>query len=246
MSGSLPADLPDPVSEWLLRATRQLIEGFAEDLEAVVLFGSAADGRMRASSDVNLLVVLRRVNPQAFDAISELIQGAAAAIQLHPMFVLSSELPLAIDAFAVKFEDIARRRVVLYGEDPFKTLVIPRAQLVSRIQQTLLNLTVRLRATYVINRQREDVLAMAIADAAAPLRRSAHAIMELRGVANSSPKESLQSLAAELGGGWTEDLRNLSRARDELQLPSGTAALLVLRLARLSEAMQQPTAQLQR
>jgi predicted nucleotidyltransferase len=246
MRGSLPADLPEPVSEWLSRVMTQLIEGFAEDLHAVILFGSAADGRMRASSDVNLLVVLRRVNPQAFDAISELVQSAAAAIQLHPMFVLTSELPLAINAFAVKFEDIARRRVVLYGEDPFKALVIPREQLVSRIQQTLLNLTVRLRATYVINRQREDVLAVAIADAAAPLRRSAHAIMELRGVPSSSPKESLQSLAAELGASWTEDLLNLSRARGELHLPSGTAGPLVLRLADLSEAMQRPTAQLQR
>ena len=35
---------------------------------------------------------------------------------------------------------------------------------------------------------RDEVLAMAIADAAAPLRRSAHAIMELRGAPSRSPK----------------------------------------------------------
>jgi hypothetical protein len=50
-------------------------------------------------------------------------------------------------------------------------------------------------------------------------------------------------LAAELGS-WSEDLQSLTRARQELQLPAGTAGALLLRLAALAAAMQGPAAAL--
>jgi predicted nucleotidyltransferase len=239
----LPANLPADVSEWLSRTSAALIQSFADDLRSLILFGSAAEGRMRASSDVNLLVVLERLDVDRLNGVAELIQMAAAAVELHPMFMLFSELPLAAEAFAVKFDDIAHRHALLYGVDPFGDLVIPRAILIGRIQQVLLNLTLRARTSYAVNRNREEALAVAVADAAAPLRRSAHAILELRGRQSASPKESLEVLAAELGS-WSEDLQNLTRARRELQLPAGTAGALLLRLAALAEAMQGPAAAL--
>jgi len=72
---------------------------------------------MRASSDVNLLIVLRRFDPERIDrAASAVLQDAAAAVELHPMFLLESELPLAAESFSVKFDDIAHRHVGLYGK----------------------------------------------------------------------------------------------------------------------------------
>jgi hypothetical protein len=233
----LPENLPADVREWLSRTSAALVQSFAEDLRSLILFGSAAEGRMRASSDVNLLVVLDRLDVERFNGVAELIQMATAAVELHPMFMLFSELPLAAEAFAVKFDDIAHRHALLYGLDPFSDLVIPRGVLIGRIQQVLLNLTLRARTSYVANRNREQALAVAVADAAAPLRRSAHAILELRGTPSASPKESLEVLAAELGS-WSEDLQNLTRARQDLQLPAGMAGALLLRLAALAEAMQ--------
>jgi predicted nucleotidyltransferase len=235
----LPGNLPADVREWLSRTSAALVRSFADDLRSLILFGSAAEGRMRASSDVNLLILLDRLDVDRLNGVADLIQLASAAVELHPMFMLFSELPLAAEAFAVKFDDIAHRHVLLYGEDPFGDLVIPRTLLIGRIQQVLLNLTVRARTSYAVNRHRDEVLAVAAADAAAPLRRSAHAILELRGRQSASPKESLEVLAAELGS-WSEDLQNLTRARQELQLPAGTAGPLLLRLAALAEAMQGP------
>jgi len=37
-------------------------QSFGQDLLSVVLYGSAAEGRMRAASDVNLMLVLRQFN----------------------------------------------------------------------------------------------------------------------------------------------------------------------------------------
>jgi len=242
---NLPDNLPADVREWLSRIASTLILSFGDELRAVILFGSAAEGRMRASSDVNLLIVLKRLDVDRLAGLAELLQAGAAAIELHPMFMLSSELPLAAEAFAVKFDDISHRHVLLYGVDPFADLVIPRALLVGHIQQVLLNLTLRARTLYAVNHGRDEVLAVAVADAAAPLRRSAHAILELRGMQSASPKESLEVLARELGTA-PEDLQSLTRARQELQLPAGTAGPLLLRLAALAEMMQGPAANLRR
>jgi predicted nucleotidyltransferase len=244
IDNKIPESLPVSVRAWLSQSSQSLIDCLSEDLEALVLFGSAAEGLMRASSDVNLLVVLRKFDPKRIDRASGILQDAAAAVELHPMFLLGSELILAAESFSVKFEDIAHRHVVLYGKDPFEVLTIPRALIVKRLQQVLFNLTLRLRTLYALGRAREESLAAIIADMAAPLRRSAYAILELRGKRPSSPKAALESVAAELGGDWTTDLQTLSKAREDLQLEPGAAAKLIVRLAELSELLRQQAASL--
>ena len=42
-------------------------EAFGADLIAVVLFGSAAEGRLRKTSDVNVIAVTRRFDPAEFE-----------------------------------------------------------------------------------------------------------------------------------------------------------------------------------
>src|ERR1700677_4247992 len=148
IDNKIPQGLPSEVRAWLSQASQTLIESLGEELEALVLFGSAAEGLMRASSDVNLLVVLNRFDPEQIDRASAILQDAAAAVELHPMFLLASELPLAGESFSVKFDDIAHRHIVLYGKDPFEGLTIPRGLIVKRLQQVLFNLTLRLRTVY--------------------------------------------------------------------------------------------------
>jgi hypothetical protein len=240
----IPEALPAAVRAWLSQASQTLIDCLGEELEALILFGSAAEGLMRASSDVNLLVVVRRFDPERIGKASEVLQEGAAAVELHPMFLLASEVALATESFSVKFDDIAHRHVVLYGKDPFEALTIPRALIVRRLQQVLFNLTLRLRTLYANGRSREESLAAVLADMAAPLRRSAYAILELRGDRPTSPKAALESLAAEFGADWGHDLQSLSRAREDLRLEPGTAARLILRLAELSELLRQRAASL--
>jgi predicted nucleotidyltransferase len=71
----------------------------AEDLRSVVLFGSAAEGRLRATSDVNVVLVLRHVDPKKLEAIGEAYRFAHAAIRLSAMFILETEISVAKDAF---------------------------------------------------------------------------------------------------------------------------------------------------
>ena len=143
---------------------------FGDDLQSIVLFGSAVEARLRPTSDVNLLLVLRRFERAQAEQLQRPLRVAQAAVRLSPMFLLESELPAAAQAFAVKFDDILHRRALLFGSDPFAQLQIPRAARIARLRQVLLNLKLRLREQFVLRGLREEQLVLAIADATAPLR----------------------------------------------------------------------------
>src|SRR5262245_47883839 len=83
-------------------------EALGDTLDSIVLYGSAAEGRLRPTSDVNVIVVLNRFDPARHDAFSDAVRLARAAIRLAPMFLLRDEIPHASAAFAVKFADIVR------------------------------------------------------------------------------------------------------------------------------------------
>lgn len=195
---------------------------------------------MRATSDVNVLVVLDQFDRKLADPIREDARLARATVRLQPMFLLANEVTLAADAFSVKFEDILSRRFVLAGVDPFAGLTIPRDRIIHRLQQVLLNTIIRLRATYVLTSLREEQLAREIAEASAPLRSSALSIRVLEGHPASSPKAALEAIAPELPGGpWSDVLTGFSDAREDGMLPPGAAPDLLMRIIALASALRE-------
>jgi predicted nucleotidyltransferase len=212
---------------------------FGDSLRSVVLYGSGAEGRLRATSDVNLLFVLTRFDTSA-DAFREPYRFAHAAANVAAMFMLESELDVAGEAFAQKFADIGRRHVVLHGEDVVSRIQIPRAALVRRLRQVLLNLTLRLREAYVEHSLREEQCAITVAETAGPLRTSAVSILELEGRQSLPPKEALEMLVSELGQPELVDLLpHLSEAREQRVLPAGRAAAILLDTMELARALHE-------
>jgi predicted nucleotidyltransferase len=243
-TGDVFRDLPAPVVRVLSDLVARAPEALGDTLRAIVLFGSAAEGRLRSTSDVNIAVVLDRFEPARIDPIRELIAAGSAAVRLNVMWLLEREITDAADAFAVKFADISRRRRVLHGTDPFASLSIPREAAIRRLRQVLLNLILRLRSRYAIDSLREERLALLIADAAAPLRASAGELIELEGgPPAASPREALERVAralsnARAGGAPAEDwdtvLAQMREARETGQLAPGVAPTLVVRIMDLA------------
>jgi len=238
---SLPP-LPEPVSQALGLFADAARAAFGTNLRSLILFGSAAEGKLRATSDVNVLIVLRTLERNELDAIREPLRAAQAAIDLQAMFVLESELPAAAEAFANKFDDIRWRHVVLVGDDVVNTLTISRDALVRRVRQVLLNQTLRLRDAYAERSLREEQAAAVIADAAGPLRTAAAAILELEGRAASDPKSALATLV--VGSPFAAVLPYISEARERRMLAPGTAAGVLFDVARLAQWMHQRAAEL--
>jgi predicted nucleotidyltransferase len=167
------------------------------DLISVVLFGSAAEGRLSPTSDVNVLLVMRKFGP-----VGELrgaYLAAEAAVKLRAMYVLESELPAATELFAQKFADILRRRRVLFGPDPFVAARIPRAAEIFRVRQVLLNLTLRLREACVARGDRPEQISRLLADAVGPVRAACAILLELEGAAAGDGEAALTAVAASCG-----------------------------------------------
>src|SRR5205814_1302423 len=99
-------DLPGNVSRALEAFVEAAKSAFGPDLGAVVLYGSAAEGRLRSTSDVNVICALERFDGAKAAALREAMRLAHAAVRLEAMFLLKSEIPAAAEAFADKFADI--------------------------------------------------------------------------------------------------------------------------------------------
>ena len=239
---TLPTNVSSAVSTFVSAAKK----AFGDNLISVVLYGSGAEGKLRPTSDVNLILLLASFERDQADQLREPLRLAEAAIKLRVMFLLQDELKPASQAFAVKFGDIARRRLVLYGDDPFAALSVSREDAISRLKQTLLNLTLRLRETYIARSLREEQVATVIAETAGPLRSCASTLLELEGNGATSPKEALERIAATMLSGVDarRDLRFVSEARERHTLPPGSAAPALFHLIDLAHAMWARAAQL--
>lgn len=202
-----------------------------DDVLSVVLFGSGAEDRLRPSSDVNVLVLLRRFEPAKAAPLAAPLHLFATAVRLRAMFVLEAELEAAALAFPVKFADMRRRHRVLAGPDPLQGLTIPRAALLNRLKQVLLNLALRLRSQLVEHGPREVLLVRTIADAAGPLRVCAAELLELEGRPTPSPKKALEIVVG-------KPLEAVSRAREDGELAPGTAAATLNELIEVAGAMR--------
>lgn len=217
-------DQPPQVDRMLADFVAAAREALGDELVSVVLYGSAAEGRLRPTSDVNVLVVLKHFELDKIDALREPARLAQALVRLEVMWVLESELDAALTAFAVKFGDIMHRSRVLFGADPFAGRSVPRAASVHRLRQVLLNLSLRLRDAYVERSLREEQLAHVLADFSGPLRTLTAALLELEGTPADSPKAALSSLSQALGESRFLELdRAVSEARESGRLHPGVA-----------------------
>ena len=115
-------DLPAHVDRVLEEFVATASQACGDALRSVVLYGSGAEGRLRATSDVNLILVLTEFTPQMADALREPLRVGQAAARLAVMFLLESEVSAAVNAYPVKYLDIIHRHRILHGSNPFEGL----------------------------------------------------------------------------------------------------------------------------
>lgn len=236
----MPPPLPEEIQRHLDVFVAAAQTAFGDDLAAAVLFGSAADGQVRATSDVNLLLLLKRFTPQTADALRGSLRMAHAAIDLQVMFLLESELTQAADAFAVKFADIIARHRVLLGVDPFASLHTSRDAVLRRLRQVLLNQQLRMRERYMLLSLNEEQLAGAIADAAGPLRSAAASLAQLEGKSAQSGKQALEAFVDQLGDPALHTaLQAMSKARETARLAPGQALPAFTGLMAITEHLRE-------
>lgn len=229
-------ELPAAVDLALQAFVGALRETFGERLVSVTLFGSAAEGRLRATSDVNVAVVTRTFTREDSLRLREPLALARAAIDLRAMLLRQDEVAPAAEAFAAKFADIRRRRFVLAGEDVFASVVVPRAAEILRVKQVLLNLVLRTRVAYA-QAAREPDLERPLSELAGPLRACAAALLDLEGTPAPDARTALERVAA-ADGRFAAAVDAMVAVRRGTGTPTDEAACTLFTLLELAELMR--------
>lgn len=97
----------------------QLASDFGAECRAIVLYGSAASQPEPLSGvDVNLLVIVRTLPPDALHRAAPTVQRWQEAGNRAPLILTESEWRSSRDVFAMEHADIAARHRILHGELP--------------------------------------------------------------------------------------------------------------------------------
>lgn len=223
------------LSEEITSLLTELIAQMAKaHLTSAAIFGSAAEGRMRPSSDLNLMCVFSRIEPSLYDSIRECLQEGSLLCRLRIMFLLESELKEHAALFPMKFLDIKRRSCTIYGPDLTASIAVENERLALRVLQVLANLRTRSRAVLAAQGSSAARLNAAIADSAGPMRTAAAAILHLSGRAVQG-REAFEELAKEEGR--PELALALSRAREKADLKVQEARAVYSGIGELAEKL---------
>nr|WP_297351443.1 hypothetical protein [uncultured Caldimonas sp.] len=210
-------------------------------MSGVVLYGGLARGRFRTGrSDVNVVVLLQRIDAEVLTAIGPALQAARRSAAIDAMLMTPPEVPLAALDFPTKFLDIQRHHLLLAGDDPFTSLQIPAAHVRRRVAQSLRNMLLRLRHRYVV--QYDDVLGLkaALADLARPLAIELSALLTVGGHAGAQEDRTagIYAAAAAAFGLDAAALTQLAALREGVE-PASVPALAGGLLALLSDVATQ-------
>ena len=166
--------------EKLAEFGRRLGEAAGENLESIVLYGSAARGEYHErQSDLNLLCVLKSAKASDLARVARVIHWWSGQLkEPPPQFFTREELHQSADVFAIELLDISRHHKVLFGSDPVAGLEVPMNLHRVEVEHDLRTLLQKLRVHFVHYAEDEaqlrEIYAKSISGATVLLR---HALM---------------------------------------------------------------------
>jgi hypothetical protein len=117
------AGVPEEVVAEFVRRMR---EAAGTNLEAILLFGSAATGEYSPeASNLNLFCVVRDTSFGVLTAIGGVVKWWSEQKQPAPMLMTRAELERSADVFTIELLDMQHHHRMLYGDDVIAKLEIP-------------------------------------------------------------------------------------------------------------------------
>lgn len=136
-----------------------------DNLASVVLYGSAAAGDyVQTRSDYNLLIALNRITPADLRQAQAPMRNWQRLGHPLPVYFTVEELNDAADVFPIEFYQMEKARLVLYGEDPFKSLQLSDVNLRHQTEYELRSKLIQLRRMYIPASVSVDKLAALMSD----------------------------------------------------------------------------------
>src|ERR1700730_11227313 len=139
------------VHEALKNLVERLHEAAKDNLESIILYGSAARGDFHeAHSDLNVLCILRSLRTAELARVAGVVKWwTTAQHQPAPLFFSSQELHRSADVFAIELLDMQQSHRVLYGSDVIAGINVPMNLHRVQVEHELRTLLLRLRQHFL-------------------------------------------------------------------------------------------------
>jgi predicted nucleotidyltransferase len=171
-----------------------------ENLESVILYGSATDGEFHPDfSNVNLLCVLRETSFAALVAIAPAVEWWTKQKHHEPLILTREELESSTDVFSIELLDMQHRHRILFGADVLSGLKIPmhlhRAQLEYELREKLILLRERLLLAANDKKQLWDLMLHSLSTFTTLFR---HGLIALGATPPKAKRQTIQELASRI------------------------------------------------
>jgi predicted nucleotidyltransferase len=168
-----------------------------ENLQSVILYGSAANGEFHPEfSNVNLLCILRETSFATLTAMAPAVEWWTRQKHHAPLVVTREELERSTDVFSIELLDMKQRHRVLYGDDVLSPLDIPmhlhRAQLEYELREKLILLRGRLLLAANNKKQLWELMLSSLSTFTTLFR---HALIALGDTPPKTKRQAVQALA---------------------------------------------------
>jgi len=178
----------------------KLRQAAGDNLESVILYGSAASGDyIDDRSDVNILCVLRDTSFSKLQRLFTTMEWWNAKKQPAPLLTTRAEIESSADVFCIEYFDMQKRHRVLYGEDPLANLAIPMRLHRQQVEYELREKLILLRKHVLLTGSKKDRLWALMLDSLpsfATLFR--HALIAFDGQCSPSGREALVQIGTQL------------------------------------------------
>jgi predicted nucleotidyltransferase len=150
MTERLIEGLPDDTQKLLQTYVKQVKARFGEQLEGMLLYGSAVRGEFTPGrSNLNILLLVTSYESAVLKQYSALHRQWSKEQIVVPLFLTEEELHMSAAVFPLEFLEIQEQHRVLGGRDPFIGFHVKTDRLREAVVQGLTSHVFRLRQRYV-------------------------------------------------------------------------------------------------
>jgi len=182
----------------LTELVNRLKEVAGDNLESVVLYGSAARAEARRSyADLNVLCTLRSASVSELARVAPVVRWwCKDQREPAPLFFTAEELRQSADVFAIELLDMQKGHRVLFGRDVVADIAVPMNLHRIQVEHDLRTLMLKLRQHFLLATANEAelkaVMAKSISSALALLR---HTLIAYSEEPPSAPREVFARIA---------------------------------------------------
>jgi hypothetical protein len=150
MTERLIEGLPDDTQKLLQTYVKQVKGVFGDQLEGMLLYGSAVRGEfLPGRSNLNILLLVSSYDSAVLKQYSALHRQWGKEHIVVPLFLTEEELHTSAAVFPLEFLEIQEQHRVLGGRDPFIGFHVKTDRLREAVVQGLTSNLLRLRQRYV-------------------------------------------------------------------------------------------------